>query len=143
MKIENILPTYINFPLADEVNKYLDEEKPWVQIKDDNNRGHVQKVCTDGLNMFKVLAGYLKPIIPDCVDKIEKYYNVNRFLGKTLIINLYQKIDKFEPIINRIDSESIELVRAESGEKMTENKITIEDFIKLDLRMVLLLKLRR
>ncbi|GIR64850.1 MAG: methionine--tRNA ligase [Ectothiorhodospiraceae bacterium] len=58
--------------LADEVNKYLDEEKPWVQIKDDNNRGHVQKVCTDGLNMFKVLAGYLKPIIPDCVYKIEK-----------------------------------------------------------------------
>ena len=52
-----------------------------------------------------------------------------------MIINLYQKIDKFEPIINRIDSESIESMRAESGEKMTENKITIEDFIKLDLRI--------
>ena len=104
--------------LADEVNKYLDEEKPWVQIKDDNNRGHVQKVCTDGLNMFKVLAGYLKPIIPDCVDKIEKILQCESISWENIDNQLIsKKIDKFEPIINRIDSESIESMRAESGEK--------------------------
>ena len=104
--------------LADEVNKYLDEEKPWVQIKDDNNRGHVQKVCTDGLNMFKVLAGYLKPIIPDCVDKIEKILQCESLSWENIDNQLMsKKIDKFEPIINRIDSESIESMRAESGGK--------------------------
>jgi len=104
--------------LADEVNKYLDEEKPWVQIKDNNNRGHVQKVCTDGLNMFKVLAGYLKPIIPDCVDKIEKILQCESLSWENIDNQLIsKKIDKFEPIINRIDSESIESMRAESGGK--------------------------
>ena len=104
--------------LADEVNKYLDEEKPWVQIKDNNNRGHVQKVCTDGLNMFKVLAGYLKPIIPDCVDKIEKILQCESISWENIDNQLIsKKIDKFEPIINRIDSESIESMRAESGGK--------------------------
>ena len=104
--------------LADEVNKYLDEEKPWVQIKDDNNRGYVQKVCTDGLNMFKVLAGYLKPIIPDCVDKIEKILQCESLSWENIDNQLIsKKIDKFEPIINRIDSESIESMRAESGGK--------------------------
>ena len=104
--------------LADEVNKYLDEEKPWVQIKDNNNRGYVQKVCTDGLNMFKVLAGYLKPIIPDCVDKIEKILQCESISWENIDNQLIsKKIDKFEPIINRIDSESIESMRAESGEK--------------------------
>jgi len=104
--------------LADEVNKYLDEEKPWVQIKDNNNRGHVQKVCTDGLNMFKVLAGYLKPIIPDCVDKIEKILQCESLSWENIDNQLIsKKIDKFEPIINRIDSESIESMREESGGK--------------------------
>ena len=104
--------------LADEVNKYLDEEKPWVQIKDNNNRGYVQKVCTDGLNMFKVLAGYLKPIIPDCVDKIEKILQCESLSWENIDNRLIsKKIDKFEPIINRIDSESIESMRAESGGK--------------------------
>ena len=104
--------------LADEVNKYLDEEKPWVKIKDNNNRGYVQKVCTDGLNMFKVLAGYLKPIIPDCVDKIEKILQCESLSWENIDNRLIsKKIDKFEPIINRIDSESIESMRAESGGK--------------------------
>ena len=104
--------------LADEVNKYLDEEKPWVQIKDNNNRGHVQKVCTDGLNMFKVLAGYLKPIIPDCVDKIEKILQCESLSWENIDNQLIsKKIDKFEPIINRIDSESIESMKTESGGK--------------------------
>ena len=104
--------------LADEVNKYLDEEKPWVQIKDNNNRGYVQKVCTDGLNMFKVLAGYLKPIIPDCVDKIEKILQCESISWENIDNQLIsKKIDKFEPIINRIDSESIESMREESGGK--------------------------
>ena len=104
--------------LADEVNKYLDEEKPWVQIKDNNNRRYVQKVCTDGLNMFKVLAGYLKPIIPDCVDKIEKILQCESISWENIDNQLIsKKIDKFEPIINRIDSESIESMRTESGGK--------------------------
>ena len=47
--------------LADEANRYIDEEKPWVQIKEEGRESHVQAVCTQGINLFKVLMTYLAP----------------------------------------------------------------------------------
>ena len=103
--------------LADDVNKYLDDEKPWVLIKEEKNRNHVQQVCTDGLNIFKVLAGYLKPVIPVCVVKIEQILNCKPIMWANIDEKLISRsINKFVPIINRIDTESIESMKIESGE---------------------------
>jgi methionyl-tRNA synthetase len=41
--------------LADNVNKYLDEVKPWIKIKNENEKELVQEICTDGLNLFRIL----------------------------------------------------------------------------------------
>ena len=50
--------------LADEANRYIDDEKPWQQIKQEGMEAHVQAVCTQGINLFRVLITYLAPVLP-------------------------------------------------------------------------------
>ena len=94
--------------LADKINKYLDSEKPWVKIKNDPDKELVQRICTDGLNLFRILIGYLKPILPNISKKTEDILmseSINWQNLDQLLLN--KKINKFEPIIKRIDNEDI------------------------------------
>ena len=105
--------------LADNVNKYLDEVKPWVKIKNENERELVQEICTDGLNLFRILIGYLKPILPRISNKVEDIMNCDSMTWTNLKeVQLNTEISKFQPIITRITKESIEAMKNEcSGEK--------------------------
>ena len=105
--------------LADNVNKYLDEVKPWVKIKNENERELVQEICTDGLNLFRILIGYLKPILPKISNKVEDIMNCDSITWANLQeVQLNTEISKFQPIITRITKESIEAMKNEcSGEK--------------------------
>ena len=105
--------------LADKINKYLDTEKPWVKIKNNDDKVLVQKICTDGLNLFRILIGYLKPILPNISVKVEdilicepiSWANLDHLL-------LNKKINKFKPIIKRIDDEDIKSMKNfNKGEK--------------------------
>ena len=94
--------------LADKINRYLDSEKPWVKIKNDSDKELVQRICTDGLNLFRILIGYLKPILPNISKKTEDILmseSINWQNLDQLLLN--KKINKFEPIIKRIDNEDI------------------------------------
>jgi methionyl-tRNA synthetase len=94
--------------LADKINKYLDSEKPWVKIKNDTDKELVQRICTDGLNLFRILIGYLKPILPNVSKKTEDILMSESINWKNLDqLLLNKKINKFEPIIRRIDNEDI------------------------------------
>jgi len=94
--------------LADKINKYLDSEKPWVKIKNDSDKELVQRICTDGLNLFRILIGYLKPILPNISKKTEDILMSESINWKNLDqLLLDKKINKFEPIIKRIDNEDI------------------------------------
>ena len=103
--------------LADDVNKYIDDEKPWIKIKDKENSQAVQEVCSDGINMFRILVGYLKPVLPKIAENVEKllrcspidWYNVDQLI-------LEGKIETFKPIITRIDEKSIEIIKTEARE---------------------------
>ena len=103
--------------LADDVNKYIDDEKPWIKIKDKENNEIVQEICSDGINMFRVLVGYLKPVLPKIAENVEKllrcspidWYNVDQLI-------LEGKIETFKPIITRIDEKSIEIIKTEARE---------------------------
>ena len=103
--------------LADDVNKYIDDEKPWIKIKDKENNEIVQEICSDGINMFRVLVGYLKPVLPKIAENVEKllrcspidWYNVDQLI-------LEGKIETFKPIITRIDEKSIEIIKSEARE---------------------------
>ena len=105
--------------LADKINKYLDTEKPWVKIKNNDDRVLVQKICTDGLNLFRILIGYLKPILPNISVKVEdillcepvSWANLDQLL-------LNKKINKFKPIIKRIEDKDIKSMKNfNKGEK--------------------------
>jgi methionyl-tRNA synthetase len=50
--------------LADEANRYIDETKPWVLAKQEGADAQLQSVCTQGLNLFRILAAALKPVLP-------------------------------------------------------------------------------
>ena len=101
--------------LADDINKYLDDEKPWVKIKDDVNREYVHQVCSDGMNMFRVLIGFLKPVTPKIAEKVENILDCEKINWKNIDnILISRKINKYEPIIGRIDKESVEAMKKEA-----------------------------
>ena len=98
--------------LSDKINKYLDTEKPWVKIKDDDQKIIVHQICTDGLNLFRILVGYLKPVLPNISKKVEDillcesitWLNLDQLL-------LDSEINKFTSIITRIKDEDIESMK--------------------------------
>ena len=93
--------------LADRANQYIDEKKPWVLAKQEGRDQEVQDACSVGINCFRVLMTYLKPVLPVMGQKSEE------FLGLTLNWTDLQgpleghKINKFSPLIQRIDPEAV------------------------------------
>ena len=59
--------------LADEANKYIDETKPWVIAKQEGADAELRSVCTQGLNLFRVLAAALKPVLPRTAAEAEAF----------------------------------------------------------------------
>ena len=139
--------------LADEANRFIDEEKPWVQIKEEGRESHVQAVCTQGINLFKVLITYLAPVLPFTAERAEA------FLGRDVIdwrgidepmLNL--PVNAFQPLMTRVDPLKVDSVIEASKETLqpaaTESaakpgtfvedlaeEINIDDFMQVDLRI--------
>jgi len=59
--------------LADEANRYIDDRKPWVIAKQEGADAELQAVCTQGLNLFRVLAAALKPVLPRTAEQAEAF----------------------------------------------------------------------
>ena len=59
--------------LADRANQYIDERKPWALARDPARAPEVQAVCTDGINLFRVLMLYLKPVLPAMAARAEAF----------------------------------------------------------------------
>ena len=62
--------------LADRANQYIDAQKPWILVKDDGTRDQVQDICTQGLNLFRQLVIYLKPVLPVTAQNSEAFLNI-------------------------------------------------------------------
>ena len=102
--------------LADDANKYIDDEKPWVKIKNEKEKALVQKICTDGLNLFRILIGYLKPVLPKISEKVENLLTCDSLDWKNIKdLQLSKKIQKFKPILKRIEKESIDKMKEETN----------------------------
>lgn len=139
--------------LADEANRYIDKEAPWVIAKQEGQEDKLQRVCTDGLNLFRALITFLSPILPE-VSK-----NASEFLNDPLLFAdadhpLYDHvINKFKPLYTRIEKSQIDAMIEESKEDLKQaaaqsapkeekaefeplqDEITIDDFAKIDLRV--------
>ncbi len=95
--------------LADSANRYIDEHKPWVLAKDETNLPKVQAICTQGLNLFRVLMIYLKPVLPGTAAKAESFLAEGEW---TWIDREYPllgaTINSFSPLLTRVDPKAIE-----------------------------------
>lgn len=98
--------------LADKANQYIDEYKPWQLIKEEDKQEQVHNITSLAINLFRVLATYLKPVLPTMAKKVEEFLNIEltwQDLEKPL---LNHKISKFKPLMKRIEDEQIqELVK--------------------------------
>ncbi len=95
--------------LADNANQYIDDKKPWKMIKEENLKSETQKVCTQGLNFFRHLIIYLKPILPSLAQKTEHFLKIeplNWNDSRAALLN--HKINLFQPMMMRVEEESLE-----------------------------------
>ena len=95
--------------LADAANQYIDEMKPWQLIRDEAAVADVQAVCTQGLDAFRVLCIYLKPVLPDLVTRAEAFLGTGPLTWDDAARPLLgTTINAFEPLIRRIDKKAVD-----------------------------------
>ncbi len=141
--------------LTDEANRYIDEQKPWLLIKDPATMSAAQDACTMGLNLFKILTGYLKPILPITAHNAENFLNIPALQWDTLKSPLLNhSINVFKSLKQRIEPHKITemyqpsmIINNENPQTPVSSSIepifsTIEydDFAKIDLRIVKIIK---
>jgi methionyl-tRNA synthetase len=144
--------------LADKVNQYIDDHKPWVIAKEEDKDDELQAICSMGINCFRLLILYLKPVLPVMAEKTEAFLNIEPMQWNdagTALTN--HKINKFKPLMTRVEKESIEKMIEDSKEDLeatsTETVVTgpladspiadeinFEDFMKVDLRVAKIVK---
>ncbi len=147
--------------LADKANQYIDEHKPWAMIKDESKRADVQQVCSDGINLFRLIMIYLKPVLPGLAEKAEAFLGIPplTFADRETILTNH-RINAFKPLMTRIESSQVQkmidasvdapkvapaLEGAASADSKNANvsnvsnegnTIEFDDFAKVDLRIV-------
>lgn len=145
--------------LADKANQYVDEQKPWVLAKDETKTAEVQAVCTQGLNLFRAIITYLKPVLPKLAADSEAFLNA----GELTWVSAQQpllgtQVATFKPLMTRVEQTSIDAMLEDNKQLLAaanapavkksvylENDpisapIQIDDFAKLDLRVAKIVK---
>lgn len=142
--------------LADKANRYVDEKAPWMLAKQEGADAELQAVCSVGINLFRVLMAYLKPVMPLLAERAEL------FLGETLTWDgvalplTNHQLTPFKALFSRIEPAKIEAMIEASKEDLAKEQapkvtgpladdpisptISYEDFAKLDLRVALIKK---
>jgi methionyl-tRNA synthetase len=142
--------------LADKGNQYIAEQAPWALAKQDSQDPRVQAICTTGINLFRLLIIYLKPVLPAMTKKAEKFLNVGELNWESAnSLLLAHKINAFEPLITRVEQSAVDAMLAEAAAEVAQaeqpsvaaidselgkdpiaEEIDFPDFAKVDLRIV-------
>ena len=143
--------------LADAANQYIAKHEPWNMVKNPEQRDAVQLVCSQGINMFRCLAIFLKPVLPEMAEKAEAFLNVQPLIWADAEAPLLgHTISKFKPMLQRIETAQIEkMVEASkqpesapasasasasasgkpSAPRDAPGEISIDDFMKVQLKV--------
>lgn len=102
--------------LADKANQYIAEQAPWTLAKQNPQDAQVQAICTAGINLFRLLMTYLKPVLPAMAEKAEKFLNAGELnWASTDSLLLSHRINPFEPLITRVDQAAVDAMLAEAA----------------------------
>ncbi len=131
--------------LADLANQYIAKHEPWKLVKDPNKSGQLHLVCSQAIEMFRILQIFLKPILPNSTAKAEEFLDTDPLLWADLDKPLFGKsIKPFKKLLDRIEIKTVMQLVTEpdqDGKNMLEENpsssadIGIEDFAKIDLRV--------
>ncbi|WP_340621238.1 methionine--tRNA ligase [Xenorhabdus siamensis] len=138
--------------LADLANRYVDEQAPWIVAKEEGRDADLQAICSMGINLFRVLMTYLKPILPGLAARAETFLNTELTWDGIQQPLLNHDVLPFKALFNRIDMAKVEAMVDDSKENIEPQKtqtgpladdpiqdtITFDDFAKVDLRIALI-----
>lgn len=100
--------------LADAANQYIDEAQPWVIAKQDGRDAELQDICTLGILAFAQLVAYLKPVVPSLAGDAEAFLNHELVWRDNDASLLSQRINKFKPLLKRVEQTQIDAILAAS-----------------------------
>ncbi|HEY7740117.1 MAG TPA: methionine--tRNA ligase [Steroidobacteraceae bacterium] len=129
--------------LADRANLYIDRQKPWLAAKDPARAAEVQAVCTQGLNLFRALMTYLKPVLPATAERAEAFLRapVARWSDVARPL-LGSQIGEYQPLATRVDATAVgklvetpmtDTEKPAAPERPAE--ISADEFARVDLRV--------
>ncbi|WP_145513385.1 methionine--tRNA ligase [Yersinia massiliensis] len=139
--------------LADVANRYIDEQAPWVVAKEEGRDAELQAICSMGINLFRVLMTYLKPVLPALNERTEAFLNTELTWDGIEQPLLGHQVNAFKALFNRIDLDKVNDMVASSKEDMVaatvvatgpladdpiQDVISFDDFAKVDMRIALI-----
>ena len=142
--------------LADSANEYIAAQEPWKLNKDPDQKQKVQDICSLGINMFRVILTYLKPVLPAMAEAGEAFLNDSLSWESVNQPLVEHQINPFKPLMQRIEKERVDAMVESSVQDLPEaieniisgpladeplaDEISFDDFIKVDLRVALIIK---
>ncbi|WP_387690336.1 methionine--tRNA ligase [Photorhabdus sp. RM71S] len=138
--------------LADLANRYVDEQAPWVVAKEAGRDADLQAICSMGINLFRVLMTFLKPVLPSLAERAEAFLNTELTWHGIEQPLLDHQVSAFKALFNRIDIDKVDAMVAASKESINtpqkvsgplaenpiQDTITFDDFAKVDMRVALI-----
>ena len=94
--------------LADRANQYIDDKKPWVLAKEEGCEQEVQDVCYTGINLFRVLITYLKPVLPEMAARAEQFLQIDVDWHSLKSPLTDHQLEVFKPLLQRVDTEHVD-----------------------------------
>ncbi len=138
---------------ADKANQYIDEKKPWVIAKQEGREAELQAVCGMGIELFRILMAWLRPILPATAQKAEAFLGIEPPGWDSIATPLLDhRIGRFSPLMTRVDPKRVAAMVEASKEDLAAGAdaaappsagsiepiaptIEYDDFAKVDLRI--------
>ena len=150
--------------LADVANRYVDEQAPWVVAKQEGRDADLQAICSMGINMFRVLMTWLKPVLPSLTERTEAFLNAELSWDGIQQPLLDHNISAFKALYSRVEMDKVNaLIEASKEDAAAANQpapattakaaskpaasapvesvaetINFDDFAKVDMRVALI-----
>ena len=141
---------------ADAANEYIAAKEPWKLNKDPSQQQQVQDICSLGINLFRLLLTYLKPVIPTMAADGEAFLNDQLTWESIKQPLVGHKINNFKPLLQRVEKEKVDAMVEASKQEVEQttkailegpladepiaDEINFDDFMKVDLRVARIVK---